>query len=317
MRKLIDQGDPLENFSIDTVGLTYGTPDENVKAALNTAREYGRINKRSAKKSSGRSSIRKRIETGPMETTIRSEKRTVVIGLERPLVIIGERINPTGRKDLADALERGDLRAVQKEAVAQAEAGAHILDVNVGVSGIDEPRILQEAVAAIQEVTDLPLCIDSALPKALEAALKVYKGKALVNSVNGEKDKLERILPLIKEYGAAVIGLTMNDRGIPKKAEERLRIADTILEEAMKMGIPAEDVIIDPLAMAMISKHRRPHRDHQSSWLLPRMVSAIRRVPRPFSGFSHAISWSDRSPRPRNSFSCGEVLLFPVCPFLI
>ena len=251
VRKLISQGDPLENFSIDTVGLTYGTPDENVIAALNTAKHYGHIGKRIAAKSSGPPQTIRTIETYPMKTTISSEKRTVVIGLEQPLVIIGERINPTGRKALAEALERGDLRAVQKEALAQAEAGAHILDVNVGVSGIDEPRILQEAIAAIGEVTDLPLCIDSALPKALEAALKVYKGKALVNSVNGEKDKLERVLPLIKEYGAAVIGLTMNDRGIPKKAEERLQIAETIIEEAGKMGIPAEDVIIDPLAMAI------------------------------------------------------------------
>ncbi len=251
VRKLITQGDPLENFSIDTVGLTYGTPDENVKAALNTAKKYGTIHKGSAAKSSGRFPTIGTIGRHPLETTISSEKKTVVIGPGRPLVIIGERINPTGRKDLAEALERGDLRAVQKEAIAQAEAGAHILDVNVGISGIDEPRVLQEAIAAISEVTDLPLCIDSALPKALEAALKVYKGKALVNSVNGERDRLERILPLIKEYGAAVIGLTMNDRGIPKTAEQRLEIAETIVEKALDMGIPAEDVIIDPLAMAI------------------------------------------------------------------
>ena len=251
VRNLISQGDPLGNFSIDTVGLTYGTPDENVIAALNTAKEYGCIHKGSTTKSSRRPTTMKEIGKYPMETTISSEKKTVVIGPGQPLVIIGERINPTGRKDLAEALERGDLRAVQKEALAQAEAGAHILDVNVGVSGIDEPRVLQEAIAAIGEVTDLPLCIDSALPKALEAALKVYKGKALVNSVNGEIDKLERILPLVKEYNAAVIGLTMNDRGIPKKAEGRLEIARTIVEKAMEMGIPAEDVIIDPLAMAI------------------------------------------------------------------
>ena len=251
VRDLIDQGNPLENFSIDTVGLTNGTPDENVKAALHTAKEYGRIKKGSTAKSSGRPPTARRPLKHPVETTISSHKKTVVIGSGHPLVIIGERINPTGRKDLAEALERGDLRALQKEALAQAEAGAQILDVNVGVSGIDEPRILQEAIAAIGEVTDLPLCIDSALPEALEAALKVYKGKALINSVNGETDRLERILPLVKEYHAAVIGLTMDDRGIPKKAEERLKIAVTIVEKAMDMGIPAEDVIIDPLAMAI------------------------------------------------------------------
>ena len=251
VRNLIRQGDPLENFSIDTVGLTYGTPDANVKAALNTAKKYGIILKGPIAKSSKKFPTVGAIAKHPVETTISSEKKTVVIGAGQPLVIIGERINPTGRKDLAEALERGDLRSVQKEAISQAEAGAHILDVNVGVSGIDEPRVLQEAITAISEVTDLPLCIDSALPKALEAALKVYKGKALVNSVNGERDRLEKILPLIKEYGAAVIGLTMNDRGIPKKAEERLRIAETIVEKALEIGIPLEDVIIDPLAMAI------------------------------------------------------------------
>ena len=251
VRNLIRQGDPLENFSIDTVGLTYGTPDANVKAALNTAKKYGIILKGRTAKSSKKFPTVGAIAKHPVETTISSEKKTVVIGAGQPLVIIGERINPTGRKDLAEALERGDLRSVQKEAISQAEAGAHILDVNVGVSGIDEPRVLQEAITAISEVTDLPLCIDSALPKALEAALKVYKGKALVNSVNGERDRLEKILPLIKEYGAAVIGLTMNDRGIPKKAEERLRIAETIVEKALEIGIPLEDVIIDPLAMAI------------------------------------------------------------------
>ncbi len=251
VRNLIRQGDPLENFSIDTVGLTYGTPDANVKAALNTAKKYGIILKGPVAKSSKKFPTVGAIAKHPVETTISSEKKTVVIGAGQPLVIIGERINPTGRKDLAEALERGDLRSVQKEAISQAEAGAHILDVNVGVSGIDEPRVLQEAITAISEVTDLPLCIDSALPKALEAALKVYKGKALVNSVNGERDRLEKILPLIKEYGAAVIGLTMNDRGIPKKAEERLRIAETIVEKALEIGIPLEDVIIDPLAMAI------------------------------------------------------------------
>ena len=130
-------------------------------------------------------------------------------------------------------------------------AGAHILDVNVGVSGIDEPEMLKRAVRAIQEVTDVPLCIDSALPKALEAGLGVYKGKALVNSVNGERHKLDRVLPLVKAHNAAVIGLTMDDQGIPKAAEKRLDIACLIVEKAREMGIPKEDVIIDPLAMAV------------------------------------------------------------------
>ncbi len=186
-----------------------------------------------------------------METTLKSKKETVIIGPGRPLVIIGERINPTGRKKLAKALEDGNLKLVQEEASKQVQEGAHVLDVNVGISGADEPKLLQEAILAVREVTDVPLCIDSALPAALEAGLRVCEGKALVNSVNGEERKLKEVLPLVKHYGAAVIGLTMDDDGIPKDAQKRLQIARKIVEEAEKMGIPAEDVIIDPLAMAI------------------------------------------------------------------
>jgi 5-methyltetrahydrofolate--homocysteine methyltransferase len=186
-----------------------------------------------------------------LETILESKKETVIIGLERPLVIIGERINPTGRKKLAKALEDGNLRLVQEEATKQVREGAHVLDVNVGVSGIDEPTLLKEAILAVREVTDVPLCIDSALPKALEAGLHVYEGKALVNSVNGEERKLKEVLPVVKQYGAAVIGLTMDDEGIPRDAQKRLQIARKIVEEAQKIGIPPEDVVIDPLAMAI------------------------------------------------------------------
>jgi 5-methyltetrahydrofolate--homocysteine methyltransferase len=186
-----------------------------------------------------------------METTLKSRKETVVIGPERPLVIIGERINPTGRKKLAKALEDGNLKLVQEEATKQVQEGAHVLDVNVGISGIDEPALLKEAIQAVREVTEVPLCIDSALPKALEAGLQVYEGKALVNSVNGEERKLKDVLPVVKQYGAAVIGLTMDDEGIPRDAQKRLQIAQKIVEEAQKMGIPPEDVVIDPLAMAI------------------------------------------------------------------
>jgi methanogenic corrinoid protein MtbC1/uroporphyrinogen-III decarboxylase len=251
VRRLIDQGDPLDNFSIDTVGLTYGTPDENVKAARRTVAEYGKISRKKAakKKKDLVSGSPKKMK--PMETSVQSPTRTVLIGAHHPLVVIGERINPTGRKKLAQALEEGNLKMIQKEALAQVQAGAQILDVNVGVSGIDEPRVLQQAIQAIQKVTEAPLCLDSALPRALEAGLEVYRGKALVNSVNGESERLDRILPLIKAYGAAVIGLTMDERGIPSKAEDRLEIARKILKRAEKEGIPREDVIIDPLAMAL------------------------------------------------------------------
>ena len=179
----------------------------------------------------------------------------MVIGPDRPLVIIGERINPTGRKKLAKALEDGNLKLVQEEASKQVQEGAHVLDVNVGVSGIDEPKLLKEAILAVREVTEVPLCIDSALPRALEAGLQAYEGKALVNSVNGEERKLKEVLPVVKHYGAAVIGLTMDDDGIPKDAPKRLQIARKIVEEAQKIGIPPEDVIIDPLAMAISTDH--------------------------------------------------------------
>ncbi len=190
-----------------------------------------------------------------METILRSATETVVISPDRPMVIIGERINPTGRRKLAAALEEGNLRLVQEEAAKQVKEGARVLDVNVGVSGIDEPRILREAILLVQEVTRVPLCIDSALPKALEAGLAAYEGKALVNSVSGEERRLKDILPLVKQYGAAVVGLTMDDAGIPRKAERRIEIAESILNAAQRVGIAEEDLVIDPIAMAIGTDH--------------------------------------------------------------
>lgn len=191
-----------------------------------------------------------------METILRSATRTTVIGPGEPVCIIGERINPTGRAKMAAAIEAGDLSILQQEARAQTEAGAKVLDVNVGVSGIDEPAMLAEAVAAIMEVTPLPLCIDSAKPEALAAGLGAFRGKALVNSVNGESAKLEAVLPLVKEHGAAVVGLAMDDAGIPKSGDGRFAIAARIAEEADKAGIPREDVVIDSLAMAVATDDR-------------------------------------------------------------
>lgn len=188
-----------------------------------------------------------------MHTRITSETQEVIIGPDRPLVIIGERINPTGHKKLAEALERRDMSYVQEEALRQIRAGANILDVNVGISGVDEAAVMVEAIQAIREVVDVPLCIDSANPKVLAAGLKVCKGKVLVNSVNGEKAKLEEVLPLIAEYRAAVVALTMDDKGIPMDVPTRVAIAEKILAEADRRGIPAEDVIVDPLAMSVAS----------------------------------------------------------------
>lgn len=190
-----------------------------------------------------------------METKLSNGSKTVVIGNNRPTVMIGERINPTGKKKLAAALREGRMDMVRQEALIQVAYGAGILDVNVATEGVDEIDILPRAIEAILAVADIPLCIDINNPKALAGALAVYPGKALVNSVSGEKKSLEEILPLIRDHKAAVIGLTLDDNGIPKTAEKRLEIARIIVEQAEALGIPREDIIIDPLALALGSDH--------------------------------------------------------------
>jgi len=186
-----------------------------------------------------------------METKVSSAKKEIIIGYDRPTVLIGERINPTGKKKLAAALQTGDMAFICQEALAQVKAGADILDVNVGSSGIDEVSLLPQAVQAVMNTVDVPLCLDSANPKALEAALKIYRGKPIVNSVNGTERSLTEILPLVKEYGTAVIGLTIDNEGIPKSPERRLIIARKILERAEALGISRQDVIVDCLAMTL------------------------------------------------------------------
>ena len=184
-------------------------------------------------------------------TIIASKTASVEICREKPTVIIGERINPTGRKKVLAALETGDFDIVRSDAVSQVQAGARVLDVNAGVPGADEPALLQQVMRAVMEVTGVPLCIDTANPSALEAALSIYEGKALVNSANGEEKSLKAVLPLVKEHDAAVIGLCMDDDGIPTTPQARLQAAAKIIERAAILGIPPEDVIIDPLAMTM------------------------------------------------------------------
>ena len=186
-----------------------------------------------------------------LETRVSSEKKEVIIGGNRPTVLIGERINPAGKKKLAESLKIGNMDIVRKEALEQVAAGADILDVNVTVFGMDEAPILPLAIQAVMEVTDVPICIDSVNIEAVKAALKVYKGKALINSVSGEERSLERVLPLVKEYGAAVVGLTQDDNGIPKDAATRIAIAEKIVNRAVQLGIPQEDIIIDCLALAV------------------------------------------------------------------
>lgn len=184
-------------------------------------------------------------------TVISSKSNSVEISREAPTIIIGERINPTGRKTVLAALKEGDFEIVRQDAVNQVAAGAAILDVNAGVPGVDEPELLKQLMDTVMEVTDVPLCIDTADPEALSAALAVYEGKALINSVNGEEHSLETVLPLAQEHGAAVIGLCMDDDGIPETPEARLGVAEKIIGRADKLGMKLEDIVIDPLALTM------------------------------------------------------------------
>ncbi len=191
-----------------------------------------------------------------MRTILKGISKEVVIDTDGPVVIIGECINPTRRKKLVSTLQAGDFSYVLELAASQIKAGADVLDVNVGFPGVDDEKLLPETVLAIKSKFDIPLCLDSPNPKAIEAALKVAGGKCLINSVNGEERSLGAILPVAKEYGAAVIGLSMDDDGITHEPEKRLRIAEKIIERAIQAGLSEEDVVIDPLAMAVSADPR-------------------------------------------------------------
>ncbi len=182
-------------------------------------------------------------------TTISSASRDVKIGFDQPFVVIGERINPTGRKILAAEMKAGDYSRVDSDALAQVAAGAQMLDVNAGIPLADEPRILAEAIQLVQAVTDVPLSIDSSIIDALEAGLAVYQGKALVNSVTGEDEVLERVLPLVAKYGAAVVAISNDETGISEDPDERFAVAKKIIERAADYGIHYSDVVVDPLVM--------------------------------------------------------------------
>ena len=186
-----------------------------------------------------------------METRVASATREVIIGGGRPTVLIGERINPTGKKRLAEALRAGDLSVACEEAMTQVAAGADILDVNAGATGIDEVAMLPRIVEAVSAVVDVPLCIDSRKIEALKAALEVCPGRPIVNSVTGEEASLLAVLPLVKERGLPVIGLTLDEKGIPAEPEARVAIAHRIVERAEALGIPREDVIIDCLTLSL------------------------------------------------------------------
>lgn len=182
-------------------------------------------------------------------TVVSSATQEVVIGFDQPFVIIGERINPTGRKLLAEEMRNGDFSRVENDAIAQVEAGAHMLDVNAGIPLADEPAILARTVELVQSITDVPLSIDSSIVDALAAGLDVYQGKALVNSVTGEEERMEAVLPLVARHGAAVVAISNDETGISEDPDVRFAVAEKIVNRAADHGIPREDVVVDPLVM--------------------------------------------------------------------
>jgi len=186
-----------------------------------------------------------------MHSILRSATKEVIIGHDVPFVIIGERINPTGRKKFQEQLRAGDLNQIEIDVQQQVEGGADVLDVNMGVPLTDEPDLLSRAIKLVQSKTDLPICIDSSVIEALDAGLKAYEGKALVNSMTGEDDRMELILPLVKEHKAVIMALSNDETGIPATAQERLVITEKIVRTVEKYGIPLEDLVIDPLAMTV------------------------------------------------------------------
>ena len=183
------------------------------------------------------------------DTIISSKSKEVVIGFDRPFVMIGERINPTGRKLLSKEMAEGDFNRVEQDTLAQVSAGAQMLDVNAGIPLADEPRILAETIKLVQSLTDVPLSIDSSIVAALEAGLEVYQGKALLNSVTGEEERLEVVLPLVKKYGCAVIAISNDETGISEDPDVRFAVAKKIVERAADYGIPYSDIVVDPLVM--------------------------------------------------------------------
>jgi 5-methyltetrahydrofolate--homocysteine methyltransferase len=190
-----------------------------------------------------------------MQTILTNKDNTVIISPNHPFRMIGERINPTRRKKLAASMAEGDFTIVQEDARRQVEVGAHILDVNAGIPGGDEPALLKGAVQAVMEVVDVPLCLDSANPDALKAALEIYPGKALINSTTAESSMMDKIFPLAKEYNAAVIGVITDDEGIPASPEDRLFTAKNLIARGADYGIPVEDIVIDCLALTVGADH--------------------------------------------------------------
>jgi 5-methyltetrahydrofolate--homocysteine methyltransferase len=205
-----------------------------------------------------------------MHTILRGATKEVTVGIDRPFTIIGEKINPTGNKKLAAALSEDNLDFVRQLVERQVAWGADVLDINVGVPGIDEVAVVKKVVELVASIASIPLCLDSGNPEVLAVGLAAAPGKPLVNSVSGEEKRLDRVLPLVKDRGAAVIGLTMDDNGIPKTAEERVAVAEKIIERASKLGIPVEDIIIDPLVLTVGS-------DSQAAMVTLQTIELVRK----------------------------------------
>ena len=193
--------------------------------------------------------IKKKEINNMTKTVVSSAAKEVVIGFDQPFVMIGERINPTGRKLLSEEMSKGDFSRVEQDTLAQVAAGAHMLDVNAGIPLADEPKILADTVKLVQSLTDVPLSIDSSIVAALEAGLEVYQGKALLNSVTGEEERLESVLPLVKKYGCAVVAISNDETGISEDPDVRFEVAKKIVERAKDFGIPSSDIVVDPLVM--------------------------------------------------------------------
>ena len=183
------------------------------------------------------------------KTIVSSATKEVVIGFDQPFVMIGERINPTGRKLLSEEMSKGDFSRVEQDTLAQVAAGAHMLDVNAGIPLADEPKILADTIKLVQSLTDVPLSIDSSIVAALQAGLEVYQGKALLNSVTGEEERLEEVLPLVKKYGCAVVAISNDETGISEDPDVRFAVAKKIVDRAKDYGIPSSDIVVDPLVM--------------------------------------------------------------------
>ncbi len=183
------------------------------------------------------------------KTVVSSATKEVVIGFDQPFVMIGERINPTGRKLLSEEMSKGDFSRVEQDTLAQVAAGAHMLDVNAGIPLADEPKILADTIKLVQSLTDVPLSIDSSIVAALQAGLEVYQGKALLNSVTGEEERLEAVLPLVKKYSCAVVAISNDETGISEDPDVRFAVAKKIVDRAKDYGIPSSDIVVDPIVM--------------------------------------------------------------------